>query len=97
MKPKLKAEELLTDCPYNIAFGWIDKDALGICDHRKEKIVINIELLIVDTFVHEQLHACFPALTEKQVKEKTRKKVNRMTVREIRELARLLTRRIICT
>lgn len=73
----------------DLHFGWIDKITLGGLFHDKDgnsKIVFNICLMIVDTFVHEMYHFHLPHLSEKEVIRRTQSLMNRMTVKQIKEL-----------
>jgi len=80
--------EFLKESDWSVMFRWISKENLGECDYKKKRISINMELELVDTLVHELLHQRFPNLTETQVKKRTLKYLRRMTVAEIKKLAK---------
>jgi hypothetical protein len=70
-----------------VGLGWIDKACYGIYNPTTfPTIVINIHLIVVDTFIHELLHHKFPKLTENQILDRTRKFINRLTKLQITEL-----------
>lgn len=79
----------------NISFGWINKSTFGIFDPSKEKIIINIYLSIADIFIHEFLHYKYPQLSEKKIKKKTENFLNRLTVPEIKKMAKYLLKNTI--
>lgn len=85
-------EEFLKSREFDLVFGWIDKKTLGKIDFVNERITINLDLEVVDTYVHEWLHNVYPHLSERAIVKKTRKYVNRMTVARIRKLAQKLLR-----
>ncbi len=80
-----------------IKVDWINKDTWAIfqCSTKKEKIIVNIYLLLVEHLVHEFTHAKNPKLggnvrDEKIVRDKARNFVERMKVNEIKEIAEYL-------
>ena len=75
---------------YEIFFGWINKNTFGNIDPSKEEILINIYLFIADIFVHEFLHYKYPQLSEKKIKKKTKKFLNRLTISDIKKMAEYL-------
>ena len=73
----------------DLHFGWIDKSTLGGLfndDNGDTKIVFNVALMIADTFVHEMYHYHMPHLTEEEVLKKTQSLLNRMTVKQIKDI-----------
>lgn len=73
----------------DLHFGWINKVTLGGLfedDKGNSKIVFNVCLMVVDTFVHEMYHFHMPHLTEEEVIKKTTSLLNRMTVIQIKEI-----------
>ena len=77
---------------FKIQFGWIDKDTLGIADYDKKLIVINWEIMVVSTWLHEDAHRRHPNWNEKRTLAFDKKALQRMTVKEIRAKARQLLR-----
>lgn len=75
---------------YDISFKWIDKNTFGLINFSKEKIFLNIYLLIMDTFIHEFLHNKYPRLSEKKIRKKTKNFLNRLTVSNIKEITKYL-------
>ena len=72
---------------YGIQFAWINKSTLGIVDPLAEQVVINFELFLVETFVHERVHMRYPELSEEEVIEKTRHILRKMTVQKIKSVS----------
>ena len=77
--------EFLDD--YEIEFGWVNKNAYGIIDPQQGVVVINIILMIAETFLHEFYHYKFPEASEAEVEGMARERVKNMTVPEIYDLA----------
>ena len=76
---------------YDLIFGWISKKKVGLINPKKYSILINVHLLLVETFVHEQTHDEHPDIEDEAVIEaKTRRKIKKMTVNEIEELGEKL-------
>lgn len=72
---------------YEVKFRWLDKKTEGLIEYDKELISINLQLLVVTVFVHEALHAEHPDWEEERVEEATYRQVEKMKVREIKQLA----------
>ena len=79
--------EFLNSNEYEIQIRWINKFTCGIIDNKKEIIVINLWLMIADTMIHEFLHYKYPKASEREILAKTFKKLNRLTVKQIYDLA----------
>lgn len=73
-----------------LKFGWIDKNTFGLYTHATKNVKINIALIIVEVFLHEAMHEQYPNATEKQVKEKTVRKLARLSIKEHREIGRFI-------
>jgi hypothetical protein len=61
--------------PYRVTFSKLPPDRLGQCDFNRGKIKVSKALrglALMDTEVHEALHACFPDLCEEAVEESAR-------------------------
>jgi len=91
MKAK-KAIKFITEEPFDIRVGWINKNTFGDISYYPMKIRINIELLVVDTFIHEVMHEEHPEDTEGEIIKRTRKAIDRMTVKEIKRIYKILMR-----
>ena len=70
-----------------IRIGWINKFTFGAVDLQDNIIMINLALMIADIYIHEFLHIKYPFATEKEILAKTSKKLNRLTVKQIQDLA----------
>ena len=74
-------------------FHFIDKQTYGILNEEQQKIIINLELLVVETFLHEYLHWRHPNWKEKKVERETDKRLKRMTVKEMKKYCRFIFRK----
>lgn len=74
----------------SLKFGWIDKNTFGLYTHETKKVKINIVLAIVDIFIHEAMHEKYPNATEKLVSAKTARKMNRLSIKEHKEIGRFI-------
>ncbi len=70
-----------------LKFGWIDKSTFGRVIFDTEVITINLDLFIADVFIHERLHLQHQDWSEVRVIRETRKRIDRMTVKEIKGVA----------
>ena len=76
----------------DIRFGWIDKTTAGLYRPTRGEIIINAKLLIVQTFLHEFVHAIDKKmLDEIEVESKSWDIVERLTKKQIDEIYYLLT------
>jgi len=87
--------DFIKEDDFEIILCWIDKNTYGEIHYEPEqKILINIYLLVFDTFIHEYMHEKYPELKglkgEEKINDKTRKFVSRMKVSEIKKLAKYL-------
>ena len=76
-----------------IVFAFIDKETLGLyatLSDGKHILIINLDLLIVDTFIHELCHHNHPTFSESKVYKLTTRKVNRLSMKEIKEISKLV-------
>ena len=71
-------------------FKWIDRNTYGIIEEEKQRITINLELLVLETFVHEYLHWRFPKWSEKRVERETERRMKRMTLKEVSRYCRVI-------
>lgn len=71
-------------------FGWIDKNTFGLYDTDTKQVKINLVLALVDIFVHEFIHEINPKATEKQIVKKTARKMNRLRIKEHKEIGRFI-------
>ena len=88
-----KILDFLRERSYTLIFGWVDKRTVGVIDFEEEKIIINLELFVVDTYIHEYLHAVYPNLNEKKIQKKTICYIKRLTVKEIRQLCKKILKK----
>lgn len=72
---------------WEIKLGWANND-LGSCNPSHDTIYLNIYRDMVKTFVHEYLHAVYPNMNHKEVERLESKIYNRLTNREIKNLAK---------
>ena len=75
---------------YDLFFKWIDKRTYGIVDYGKEKIVINLELLVLETFLHEYLHWRFPEKHERWIERETNRRLERMKLKDVSKYCKLI-------
>lgn len=71
-------------------FKFIDKQTYGTLEEDKQKITINLELHIVETFTHEYLHWRFPNKGERWIEKETDRRLKKMTVKEIQKYCRYI-------
>jgi len=72
---------------YKLKIKWLNKTTLGLIDFDKRTIYINLELFIVDTFLHESLHHVYYNDSESKIIKKTNDKISRMSIRDIHLLS----------
>jgi hypothetical protein len=72
---------------YEVRFAWIDKSTAGKIEQEECVIIINLQLMVAHTFVHEWLHDKYPKMSEKKIQDKTKRYINRMKVSDIELLA----------
>jgi len=77
---------------YVLKFKWIDKDTYGII-HYDEKILINLNLMVVHVFLHEYYHMKYPDYSEKKVESMACRKLKRMTKAEITKLGKAILKK----
>ena len=84
--------ELLGESDYDIVCGWINKRYRGLSDMQSGVacVYINIELLLVETLVHEILHIKHADWTEGKVEKLTCKCVKRIKAEHIRRIGKKL-------
>ena len=82
-----KLVKYLEDGEFEVRFSWINKRTLGLVEPRRDAIILNLELHLVETYIHEYLHIQYPKLEEEVVEEKTRQVISRMNKEEILILA----------
>ncbi len=78
-----KLLEYLKDGEFEIKFCWINKSTLAIIDPLKERILINLALHLVETYIHEYLHLQYPNMDEKSICQKTEKMLSRVSKQDI--------------
>jgi hypothetical protein len=83
-----KIKQCLNEC--ELFFRWIDRRTYGIIEWDKERITINIELLIVEVFVHEYLHWRFPEKGERWIEKETNRRLERMTLKQMSKYAKII-------
>ena len=86
----MKPLDLLKLSGYRLRFRWLNKKTYGLIDFQRETITINLELFVTATAVHELAHLEKPDLSERKIIKLERARVNRMTTKDIRTLARKL-------
>lgn len=85
-----KLLEYLQSGEFEIQFSWIDKSTLARVDPASERIVINLSLHLVETFIHEYLHCQYPQLDEQAICRKTEKMLSRISEKDIRRIGEML-------
>lgn len=85
--------DFLEGSGYSVVFKWIEKSRLGLVDPSTDTVVINIELLLAETLIHEAIHVKHPTWTEEQVEIETVKCIGRMKAGYLRKLGRELLKR----
>ena len=83
-----KIKECLNE--YDLFFRWIDKKTYGLLEEDKQRITINVELMVLEVFLHEYLHYRYPKWGERRVEKETIRRMNRMTVRDMAKYCRLI-------
>lgn len=78
-----------------LTIKWLDKTTFGMVDLKTGEIWINEDLFLADTLIHERTHFKHPKWSERQVIRQTLKEIDRMTVQEIRNLARWVRRKAV--
>lgn len=86
----MKPLERLKKSDFRLLFRWIDKKTYGLIDFENETITVNLELFVVAVVIHELLHLEHPSWSEKMVLKTEERRVRRMSVKEIHQLARRL-------
>jgi len=80
--------EELDDDGYVIKLDWITKHIEGQIDFDNKLLKINVDLILVQVFLHEYAHYKYPAIkSEKVIDEKALKILRRMTKKQIKILA----------
>jgi hypothetical protein len=74
----------------DLFFSFISKQTYGIINFEKDTVVINIDLLLVEVFIHEYIHWLHNDWSEKRVEKATTRKINRMTVMQIKQVCRFI-------
>lgn len=74
----------------DLFFEFINKQTYGMMDWGKDRISINLDLLIVEVFLHEYIHWKNPDWSEKKVEKETNRRLNRMTILEMKRYCRLI-------
>jgi len=74
----------------DLFFQWIDKKTYGLLEEDKQKITINLELHILETFIHEYVHWRFPDKGERWVEKETERRLKKMTRKEIKKYVRYI-------
>jgi len=69
-----------------IVADWIDKQTFACIFFEDFRIILNIPLLVVDSFIHEFMHYKYAYLGERTIIRKTDKKIQRLTVKQIHEI-----------
>jgi len=84
----------IKDClnEYDLFFRWIDKKTYGLIEEAKQVITINLDLHILETFLHEYLHWRFPDKKERWIEKETARRLKKMTRKEIRKYVRIIFR-----
>jgi hypothetical protein len=87
----------LRDRNYEVVFGWTNKKDWGLMEPDKQRIIINVELIFAELLAHEFSHIKYPdEKDENVIWEKARKIINRMTIREVREIGKTLSNSWFC-
>ena len=74
-----------------VAEHWLDKKTYGMyveTEKGKRLILLNSHLFFSSTFLHEFLHFKHPNWSEKKVYKETDKLINKLSVKELKELAK---------
>jgi hypothetical protein len=77
----------------DLFFQWINKQTYGLIEEDKQKITINIELLILEVMIHEYLHWRFPDKKERWIEKETDRRLKKMTRKEILKYVRYIFRK----
>lgn len=85
-----KLLEYLQNGDFEVQFSWINKSTLARVDPASERIVINLSLHLVETFIHEYLHCQYPKLDEQTICRKTEKMLSRISRRDVRLIGEIL-------
>lgn len=81
-----KIRKFFKESDYSLEFSWINKKTWAHIDYEKKKIRVNLPLFVASCFVHEYLHDQDSDASEKIIEEREDRVMNRMTVKEIKEI-----------
>jgi hypothetical protein len=81
-----KIRKFFKEADYSLEFSWTDKNKWASMDYEDMIIKINLPLFVASCFVHEFLHDQNPDASEETIKEKEDRVMNRLTVKEIKEI-----------
>ena len=71
-------------------FSWINKQTYGLMEHDKQRITINIELHVLETFLHEYIHWRFPDKGERWVEKETNRRLKRMPIKDVTKYVKII-------
>jgi hypothetical protein len=75
---------------YDLFFRWIDKQTYGLIEETKQVITINLELMVLEVFLHEYLHYRYPNWSERRVERETFRRIKKMPIRDINRYCHLI-------
>ena len=85
-----RALSFLESRDFELELRWLNKTELAAIDPEQDKIFINLELLAVETFLHEFYHARYPKLSEEEVEFLAKRKIQRAKVKDVRRLGKCI-------
>lgn len=93
--PETREEKLLKK--WSVEEKWLGKNVLGLCSWEEKKIYINLAAHLIDTIVHEVLHATRPKYdpTDKERDDAEHEVIDALVEKRVRQLSPYLIRRIV--
>lgn len=79
--------DFIENAGFRYVYSWIDKKTYAMVDHEDKVIVINMELIVADMFLHEYFHSKYSRLGEEEIIKKTSNKLKRLKVSKIQLIA----------
>ena len=55
----------------------------GLCDHQSQAVVINPQVSVVDSLIHELLHRRYPDWSEARVRRETKRLMGRLSSHDV--------------
>lgn len=88
LKEKREIMDFINGNECEIELSWINKNTYGAVNDDRDKILLNLYLIIAEVIIHEFMHCKYPSASEERIERKTNRKIKRLTVMEITEIAR---------